>query len=156
MDDSTKEILTDEQFNAYGIMSDNDLRELASKLAFRINKITFDEDIDVNGGMPFGVNIINLGDEQIGGTHWTLWFVPRDTSKLTFYFDSYGAPPEDNIVELSKRKGKNIVYNSKQIQGYSEQHCGVWSLLMAKELYDAKKNDREQVFARFIEQNALP
>lgn len=149
------EELTDEQFNNYGIMSDDDLRQLARKLGFRISKITFDEDININGGLLYGINIINLGDEQIGGTHWTLWFVPKDRSGVTYYFDSFGAPPEDHIVELSKRKGKDIIYNNKQIQGYSEQHCGIWALLMAKTLFDAKKQDRTKAFDDFINANAL-
>lgn len=147
--------LTDEQFANYGVMSDVDLRELGKRLNVKINKITYAEDINPNGTLPYGVNIINLGDEQIGGTHWTLWYVPKDRSGLTYYFDSFGGTPEDNIVNLSERKGKSIVMNNMQIQGYNEQHCGVWTLLMAKILVEANKGDRPQVFEQFVKDNAL-
>jgi hypothetical protein len=146
--------LTDDEFDDLGIMSDQDLRHMAKRLGFAINKITFAEDLDPDGELPYGVNVINLGDNDIGGTHWTLWYVPRDDNK-TYYFDSFGGPPEDNIVNFSFKHNREVVISSKQIQQFNESHCGVWSLLMGKVLNSAKKEDRKNVFTDFVNNSGI-
>ncbi len=147
-------MLTDSEFNDLGIMSDIDLREWAKRLGFDINKITFAEDLDMDNGLPYGVNIINLGDNYIQGTHWCLWYVPRDDNK-TYYFDSFGGPPEDNIVKLSFKHRREVITSRRQIQQLSESHCGVWALLMGKVMNDAKKEDRKSVFTQFINDEGI-
>jgi hypothetical protein len=141
--------LSENTFMDLGIMSDEDLREWSKRLGFNINRITFAENLDVNEEMPYGVNIINLGDDDIGGTHWVLWYVPRD-DRSTYYFDSFGGPPEDPIVKLSFKHGRDVVCSRRQIQQLNESHCGVWALLMAKVLEDAKKEDRKSAYTRFV------
>jgi hypothetical protein len=142
-------MLSDSEFNDLGIMSDSDLRHMAKRLGFAINKITYAEDLDPTGSLPYGVNIINLGDDDIGGTHWTLWYVPRD-GKMTYYFDSFGGPPENNIIELSFKHDREIVASSRQKQQLNESHCGIWALLMAKVLISAKKEDRRKAYTNFV------
>lgn len=144
-------MLTDEQFDEYGIMSDYDLRDLAKKLGFDIDLITYAENLD--NKLPYGVNIINLGDNDIGGTHWTMWFVPEDEKGKTYYFDSFGGPPEDNIIKLSLDNDREVIASNKQIQQMDESHCGIWSLLMANRLINAEPEDRLEVYKEFINNN---
>lgn len=117
-----------------GITSDVQLRDFASRMGMSLNFIGFAEELK---SLPEGINIINLGDEIIGGTHWTLLLV-GSRSKQVVYFDSYGVGPEDRIIQLTP-KGWTIYYSKKQIQGYSEQHCGIWALMGAKHIW-GKKN----------------
>jgi hypothetical protein len=147
-------MLTDKEFEGLGIMSDLDLREWAKRLGFGINKISFAENLNDNGELPYGVNIINLGDDHIQGTHWVLWYVPKDDNK-TYYFDSFGGPPEDNIVKLSFKHKRQVITSSRQIQQLNESHCGVWALLMAKVLTDAKKEDRQKVYTQFVNDEGI-
>ncbi len=115
----------------YGVTTDDQLRALAKKMGFKINFIGFAEELPQRP--PEGVNIINLGDDKIGGTHWTLMFVDN-TDRHIYYFDSYGAPPEDPINEMAKRYEYKLTWTKKQVQGYSESYCGIWALMMAKTL----------------------
>jgi hypothetical protein len=109
----------------------------------KINYIGFSENLQE---LPKdGLSIINLGDNQQGGSHWTmLWVEP----KYVIYFDSYGVGPEDNIIRLAGRR--TISYNMKQIQGYTESFCGIWALCAAA--FIAKKKDKAKALDEFVDQ----
>ena len=71
--------------------------------------------------------ILNL-DRSFGpGTHWVCWYKQDD---LKLYFDSYGILPP---LELQKYLGKNIFYNTDQIQK-SGVVCGHLCLYILKKL----------------------
>lgn len=119
------------KFTDLGITSDAQLRQIAKDIGLPpIKYIGFAEDMQ---HLPEGLSIINLGGAQ-GGTHWTFLYVDK---KSVVYFDSYGVGPEDNIISLAGNR--SISYNTKQIQRYEEEHCGVWALLAGKAIMDAKK-----------------
>lgn len=125
-------------FYGLGITSDGQLREIANKMDLpAISYIGFAEDL---GNLHDGLSIINLGDSYRSGTHWVaLWVEPK---RLT-YFDSYGVGPEDEIIQLAG--DRKIHYNTKQVQRYEEEHCGVWALLAAKAIIDSKKDSSEAI-----------
>jgi hypothetical protein len=129
----------------YGITSDEQLRKIAKQLGFKLNYVGFAEDLP--NKLPTGINIINLGDESIGGSHWTLMFLDK---KNVYYFDSYGTPPEDSIVRLAEEAGYQLYWTTKQVQGYNEEYCGIWALMMAKTLYNAK--DKKRAMDMFLDQ----
>ena len=56
--------------------------------------------------------IINLHPTK--GTHWVLFF-------NNFYFDSYGCPPPQNILNCIKSNFKKCIYSTYQIQ--KTIHC---------------------------------
>lgn len=116
----------------FGITTDNQLRELARDMGFSLNYVGFAENIPKH--LPIGFNIINLGDNKIGGTHWTLWYVDP-LLKFSVYFDSYGGPPEDPILQKSPYP---IIVNGKQVQKYNEDYCGIWALTCASFINRAK------------------
>ena len=132
------------EFADLGITSDVQLREIAKRLGLpKINYIGFAEDLRT---LPKdGLSIINLGDQKIGGTHWTMLWVESDR---IIYFDSYGVGPEDQIIKLAEER--DVIFNTKQVQGYSEEHCGIWALMCAKFISD--KKNRAQALNDFTAQ----
>jgi hypothetical protein len=65
-----------------------------------------------------------------------LWVEPHQV----LYSDSYGAPPEDKILELINHQ--TLYFNKKQIQGYDESHCGIWALQTALAIYKGYLKDK--------------
>lgn len=131
-------------FSELGITSDIQLYELAKQIGLpKINYIGFSENLRK---LPKnGLSIINLGDDQQGGTHWTMLWV--EDGHIT-YFDSYGVGPEDPIIQLAGTR--RIAYNTKQVQGFSESFCGVWALCAAA--FIAKKKDKAAALNEFVDQ----
>lgn len=128
----------------YGLTSDDQLRKLAIDIGININYIGFAENIK----KPLtGLNIINLGDHQIGGTHWTSVYV---NGKNSFYYDSFAAPPEDILL---KYLPKNVIYNDYfQSQDINEELCGIWALVFLKNMSTLKKNaSLNEIFNKFKE-----
>lgn len=126
-----------------GITSDSQLIQIAKDINLPpIKFIGFAEELTK---LPLGLSIINLGDNHIGGTHWTmLWVDPNEI----IYSDSYGVGPEDEIIKLAENRP--IFWNTKQVQGYSESYCGVWALCFAKAIYN--KKNKQQALNDYIDQ----
>lgn len=128
-----------------GITSDGQLRQIAAKMGLpEIQYIGFAEDMQT---LPKGLSIINLGDRRISGTHWTMLWVEDD---YLIYFDSYGVGPEDNIIALAGNR--RISHNTKQVQRYEEEHCGIWVLCAAKAI--AKKKHKATALNQFLNEFA--
>lgn len=70
--------------------------------------------------------ILNLGDSQGNGTHWTAWM---KNGSETLYFDSYGLAPPVELVTYLKSK---VYYNSERIQPDGEVFCGHLCLYVLK------------------------
>lgn len=118
----------------YGVTSDFQLLDIAKKLKIKINYIGFIEDlkdISQDGGY-----IINLGDDH--GTHWTGFYKEKDK---IFYFDSYAVPFEDKLIDLAKKANVSTIYYNDyyQLQGYTEELCGIWVLLFLYYFQNSKK-----------------
>lgn len=125
-----------------GITTDTQLHKIGKLMGVKINYIGYAEDL--HSSAPVGYNIINLGDHTIGGTHWVLWYVDPSL-KYSIYCDSYGAPPEDNVVKLTPRP---LFFNVKQLQGYDEEYCGIWAITLASILN--KASDKKKAFDAFL------
>lgn len=63
----------------------------------------------------------NQGNKQ--GTHWVALI--RDSDKV-WYFDSYGAPPVDEV--RSRYPHLQVVSNTFMLQDFSDVYCGMISL----------------------------
>jgi len=114
-----------------GITSDSQLVQIASDLRLPpIQYIGFADDMKA---LPIGLSIINLGNNRIGGTHWTMLWVDPD---MITYADSYGVGPEDYIIKLAG--DKPLYWNTRQVQGYDESYCGVWALCFATAIQNQK------------------
>ena len=75
--------------------------------------------------------IINLGDRNTGGTHWTM--VCDDNPKTCIYYDSYGVSPPDEIRCFMSRCDpmKKLVFNTSQHQALNSDLCGEFCAFMA-------------------------
>lgn len=95
------------------------------------------------GVLKTGIYIINLDDEQGGGTHWTLLFML--SPKKGIYIDSFGFPPPQVIVDKS-RKDVNVVYSDVIIQDLKSEMCGLFAVanafLIAENINEAKKSPK--------------
>lgn len=76
--------------------------------------------------------IINLGNTNSGGSHWTCVFQRRG-AKFLEYFDSMGMPPPEEILKNHRQPRKNIIYNTKQVQGIEQTSCGYHCLYFLKQ-----------------------
>ena len=69
--------------------------------------------------------IINL-DTQLGpGTHWVCY---RNIDQDCEYFDSFGLPMAEEILEYLETSGKQIFYSTDEIQERNSVLCGYWCL----------------------------
>jgi len=69
--------------------------------------------------------VINYDEMSEPGSHWvSLYIDPNDM----FYFDSYGIPPLQSVIDLAVRFKKNLYYNDKMIQPLDSVICGELSV----------------------------
>lgn len=69
-----------------------------------------------------GAYVINLGNVYDSGTHWTcLWY---DGSN-EYYFDSYGFPPPQRVVN----KIGDYFFNDTVIQDVMDGRCGLYAFM---------------------------
>ena len=97
-------------------LSNWDLNHYADALNIRSFRGTFMRD-----NLPKKINrtecaIVNLDDTSGPGTHWVCYY---SNEKESFYFDSYGLDPPDEIVDYLKNfpsgYGKPLHYNTTEI-----------------------------------------
>ena len=62
--------------------------------------------------------IFNLDDTSSRGTHWVAWY---KNNKDTFYFDSFGVQPPNELIEYLHSP---IFYNTERIQPNGQVFCG--------------------------------
>ena len=72
--------------------------------------------------------ILNHDDLHGPGTHWTCWYKRRG---LKVYFDSYGLPPPDEMVDYLRRYPE-IRYNTDELQHRDDVVCGHFCLHVLK------------------------
>ena len=72
--------------------------------------------------------ILNHDDLHGPGTHWTCWYKRRG---LKVYFDSYGLPPPDEMVDYLRRYPE-IRYNTDELQHRGDVVCGHFCLHVLK------------------------
>ena len=62
--------------------------------------------------------------------------------------DPLGRPPNDEILnkKLNETKSRNIYYNSKQIQSFQSNYCGMYCMLFILANAGARKNAIKSVY----------
>jgi hypothetical protein len=125
------------------LLSNIDLKWL-SKL-FQIPLISvLSKDLFQRSTPKLGSYIVNLDNSTGIGSHWTAFII---TKHLTLYFDSFGAPIPEPILQFIKRYNKHsrILYSIDQIQHKSSIYCGyycIWWLYFITVLHKHCKNYR--------------
>ena len=76
--------------------------------------------------------IVNLDSIENQGTHWVCYYKNNDES---FYFDSFGLDPPNELVNYIKVP---IIMNTFQIQKFNTSICGQLCLHVLKQLIKGK------------------
>ena len=77
--------------------------------------------------------IVNFDKSGGSGTHWVAWY---KNGKIKIYFDSYGVQPPTEVINYL---GKQISYNTDQVQPRGEVFCGHLCLYVLKELNEGHR-----------------
>ena len=93
---------------------------------------------------PNGIYIVNLNDSNQSGSHWTLLIKMKNNKYL--YFDSFGAPPPQTILDTLKIDPNKLQYNDQQIQDIKSQTCGYFAILFAY-YYSREKTPNKTIIA---------
>ena len=78
--------------------------------------------------------IYNLEPSYMSGSHWVSTYVK---DKVINYFDSFGLPPFQEIVNHAKRKNMTLLHQSDQIQNINTT-CGYFCLYFLNEMNKGK------------------
>ncbi|ETP05137.1 hypothetical protein F441_18207 [Phytophthora nicotianae CJ01A1] len=113
-----------------GITSDHDLLELSKRIDVKIDGIY--ELSEITSPLPKKGSYLILLRTKPGVGHWS---AVSDSS----YFDSMGVPPPLSLGKLS--------YFDKQIQGSSDEYCGIYCMLFLH----AKQHGKMHLFDRFMD-----
>lgn len=109
------------------LLSNFDLENLYNNLNIKLNAV-LNKDLLNTIEPKIGNYIINLQNSYAGGgTHWTAFIIKKD---ITIYFDSYGVPPPNILLNFIHRfnKSSKIIYSIDQIQHYKSVLCGYYCL----------------------------
>jgi hypothetical protein len=101
------------------MLSNFDLSEIAKSLDFKLDGVYMKNELLFK--RTIGNYIINLDDSGNDGTHWTALIV---TQKLSYYFDSFGCPPPQQIIEFCKSPNSHLYFNTRVIQDLDSELCG--------------------------------
>ena len=90
--------------------------------------------------------IYNLEPSYMGGSHWVATYVKDNVIN---YFDSFGLPPFEELVNHAKRKNLTLLHQNQQIQNLYSNTCGYYCLYFLNEMHKGKYYfDLLQVFSR--------
>ena len=83
--------------------------------------------------------IINIHESNQKGAHWSL--IHKNSSlKKAFFFDSYGLPPTEEVINFLKSIPDKI-HSTFILQDFDDKYCGSLCLYI---LYRLNKNDMFQ------------
>ena len=74
--------------------------------------------------------IYNLEPSHMSGSHWVATYVKN---QVINYFDSFGMPPFQEMVNHAKRKNLTLLHQSDQIQNL-QTTCGYFCLYFLNEM----------------------
>lgn len=95
--------------------------------------------IDTIPHLCSGTLIINTAPAEASGAHWLAVVVGTTNRESGYYFDSYGRPPPQVIVDFLNRNCEAWNYNVHQLQSIDTQCCGQWCVDFCK--YVSSQND---------------
>jgi len=132
--------------------TDEELYKLGKKYNLKINDINF-KDL-LNNNLPVeGAYIINLADSTENGTHWSCLILKKYKNKpYSFYYDSFGFPPPNSVIEFARRFGsKQLTYQTKQIQNENFGGCGAYVIDFIRNIQHGK-GDPIKLYNNYISQ----
>ena len=123
-------------------MSNFDLLEWCQYLKIPIkNVLSRDETVPYNHKLS--LFIYNLVPSYMNGGHWVATYVK---DKVINYFDSFGMPPFQEIVNHAKERNLTLFHQNQQIQNLYTSTCGYFCLYFLNEMNKGKGSTGEDYF----------
>ena len=111
-------------------MSNYDLTRWCKYLNIPINDVlSRDERVPHNHSQA--LFIYNLEPSYMSGSHWVATYVKDN---IINYFDSFGMPPFQELVNHAKRKNLTLLHQNNQIQNISTTTCRYFCLFFLNEM----------------------
>ena len=131
-------------------MSNFDLLEWCQYLKIPIkNVLSRDQTVPHNHKLT--LFIYNLEPSYMNGSHWIATYV-RDN--VINYFDSFGLPPFEEMVNHAKRKNLTLLHQNQQIKNLYTTTCGYFCLYFLNEMHkDGDYFDLLSVFSSDTNKN---
>ena len=112
-------------------MSNFDLLEWCKYLKIPINNV-LSRDRTVPHNHKEALFIYNLEPSYMNGSHWVSTYVKDNVIN---YFDSFGLPPFQEIVDHAKKKNLTLLHQNQQIQHLNTTTCGYFCLYFLNEMH---------------------
>ena len=131
-------------------MSNFDLLDWCRYLNIPINNV-LSRDQTVPHGHKLALFIYNLEPSYMKGSHWCATYVKNN---VIYYFDSFGLPPFQELLNHAKRKNLTLLHQDKQLQNISTSTCGYYTIYFLNEMNKGKDFfDLLQVFSSDTNKN---
>ena len=127
---SLKHSIVKPKFNKHIPMSNFDLLDCCKYLNIPINNVLSREESSPHNHKQ-ALFIYNLEPSYMSGSHWVATYVKNG---IINYFDSFGMPPFQEIVNHAKRKNMTLLHQSDQIQNLMTTTCGYFCLYFLNEM----------------------
>ena len=111
-------------------MSNHDLIKWCRYLNIPINDV-LSRDQRVPHNHNQALFIYNLEPSYMSGSHWVATYVKDNVIN---YFDSFGMPPFQELVNHSKRNNLTLLHQNNQIQNMKTTTCGYFCLYFLNEM----------------------
>lgn len=106
------------------------LQDAIYKMKLPVNAISWKDQLYNMQPKPGGY-IVNMENSVNcnGGTHWIALFLTNERGEhKTYYFDSFGVDPPQDVVMFAKSWGPDLIHSCKQIQQLNSNFCGQYCL----------------------------
>ena len=127
---SLKHSIVKPKFHKKIPMSNYDLLDWCKYLNIPINNVLSREESSPHNHKQ-ALFIYNLEPSYMSGSHWVATYVKNG---IINYFDSFGMPPFQEIVNHAKRKNTTLLHQSDQIQNLLTTTCGYFCLYFLNEM----------------------
>ena len=111
-------------------MSNHDLIKWCRYLNILINDL-LSRDQKVPHNHKQALFIYNLEPSYMSGSHWVTTYVKGNVIN---YFDSFGMPPFQELVNHAKRNNLTLLHQNNQIQNIKTTTCGYFCLYFLNEM----------------------
>ena len=113
-------------------MSNFDLLDWCRYLKILINNV-LSRDQTAPHNHKQALFIYNLEPSYMKGVHWTSTYVKNNVIN---YFDSFGLPPFQELVDHAKRKNLTLLHQDQQLQNLYSSVCGYYCLYFLYEMHN--------------------
>ena len=111
-------------------LSNHDLIKWCKYLNIPINDV-LSRDENVPHNHKQALFIYNLEPAYMSGSHWVATYVKDNVIN---YFDSFGMPPFQEMVNHAKKKNLTLLHQNNQIQNLKTTTCGYFCLYFLNEM----------------------